>query len=159
MEELFPVLIIIIGAIVSISNSSKKEKEKQAAKQRHQAAAAARIQAAQQKLRQQAAAQPARHAQPKVTPPSADLPGQVIVPTVHTHLQPDCSVHDQTGSMDYVSTEGKDPCHAAQLTHVRTAVETAPEAGGLTLDWSGEGLVKAFVMQEVLKRPCERRAR
>jgi len=32
----------------------------------------------------------------------------------------------------------------------------AREESGLTLDWSGENMVKAFVMQEVLKRPCER---
>lgn len=159
MEDLFPILIVIIGAVVSMVSSSKKEKEKQAAKQRHQAAAAARIQAAQQKLRQQAAAQPARAAQPKVTPPSADLPVQAIVPTVHAHLQPDCAAHDKPGSLGAASLEGKDPCHEEQLTHVRTTEEHAPEAGGLTLDWSGEGLVKAFVMQEVLTRPCERRPR
>ena len=33
------------------------------------------------------------------------------------------------------------------------------EKPGLTLEWNGESMVKAFIMQEVLTRPCERRGR
>ena len=84
-----------------------------------------------------------------------------MTPTVHTHLQPDCDTHDAptSGSLNVVSPEGKDPCHQEQLPQRRQSVaEAAPaEQPGLTLDWNGEAMVKAFVMQEVLTRPCDRR--
>ena len=57
------------------------------------------------------------------------------------------------------SMEGKDPCHEDELTLERTYAEAPQQQGGLTFDWSGESMVKAFVMQEVLTRPSQRRAR
>ncbi len=160
MEELIPVLFIIIGAIASIVSSSKKEKERKEAKERHQAAAKARLEAAAKKM--QAKSEPPRvPIQPSVAVPMSfsDVPGQVIAPTVHAHVQPDCETHDAPGSLGVASTEGKDPCHEEQLTHARSFAEPAQENAPLTLEWSGENMVKAFVMQEVLTRPCQRRAR
>ncbi len=160
LEELIPVLFIIIGAIASMASSAKKEKERKEAKERHQAAAKARIEAAARKMQPQA--QPARGPiQPSMAAPMtfADVPGQVITPKVHTHVQPDCVTHDAPGSLGVTSAEGKDPCHEEQLTHARTFTEPAQENSSLTLEWSGENMVKAFVMQEVLTRPCQRRAR
>lgn len=99
-------------------------------------------------------------AQPTILPPvtASDIPGQVIAPTVHTHVQPDCETHDAPSGSLYVTTdEGKDPCHEPQLTHARSNQEPAEqEEGSLTFDWSGENMVKAFVMQEILTRPASR---
>ena len=104
---------------------------------------------------------PYQPAQPTAAPsvPAESRPSQRITPTVHAHLQPDCDTHDVPGSLGVVSTEGKDPCHEDQLTHERTYDEPAKAASGMTFDWSGENMVKAFVMQEVLTRPNQRHAR
>ena len=92
--------------------------------------------------------------------PEAAVPKQLIEPTVHAHVQPDCEAHDTPGSLGVASSEGKDPCHEQQLTHARFVQEQEAEnEGGLTFDWSGESMVKAFVMQEILTRPCQRQAR
>lgn len=85
---------------------------------------------------------------------------KVIEPTVHAHTAPDCVTHDAPGSLGVASPEGKDPCHAAQLPdplQPRPAYAVASEIPGLSLEWSGENMVKAVIMQEVLTRPCQRR--
>ncbi len=160
MDELIPVLFIIIGAIASIASSSKKEKERKAAEERRQAAAKARIEAAKKKTSQQAE-KTYTPIQPSVAVPMSfsDVPGQGVAPTVHAHVQPDCDTHDAPGSLGVASTEGKDPCHEEQLNHARIFMEPVQEQSGLSLEWTGENMVKAFVMQEVLTRPCQRHAR
>ena len=143
MEDFFPLLIVIIGAISSIVSAVKKNQQSADAQRRHAASF--------RQLEQQPMAAPA--------PAPAEAAAQVIAPTVHPHLAPDCATHDQPGSLGVASLEGKDPCHQQQLTHPRTEEAPAQEEAGLTFDWSGENLVKAFVMQEVLTRPCHRQAR
>ena len=155
MEDLFGAIIVIIGIIGSIVSSAKKEKAKKVADEQRRSAAASRVQTAQKK-------QPRPPVSTPVQPPRAARPPlheQAITPTVHTHLQPDCATHDVPGSLGTVSMEGKDPCHEDQLRHERSFPEADTQQGGLTFDWSGENLVKAFVMQEVLTRPCQRSAR
>lgn len=159
MEELFPVLIFLI---IGIANTISKAKKREQADAKRRAASP---------VRQAAPAKPAHPytpAQPTVMPPMSfsDVPGQVIIPTVHPHVQPDCITHDKPGSLGVASAEGKDPCHEKQLTHTRSIQEPIAEAeGSLTFDWSGENMVKAFVMQEILTRPsnraamCQRQAR
>lgn len=86
----------------------------------------------------------------------------VAQPLVHTHLAPDCDEHDRSGSLGVTTQEGKDACHEDQLAPVnapRPTISFPKEEPGLQLDWSGENMVKAFVMQEVLTRPCDRRRR
>ncbi|MBE5810732.1 MAG: hypothetical protein E7318_07355 [Clostridiales bacterium] len=149
MEDLFPALIVIlIGAISAISSNKKKQ---QAAGSWPKASTAPKAEAP----------QPWQPAQPTVLPPTTitDIPSPVIVPTVHPHFEPDCDTHDTPGSLGVTSTEGKDPCHEEQLTHTRTTDDPIQDAPGMTFDWSGENMVKAFVMQEVLTRPCQRQAR
>ena len=141
MEDFFPLLIVIIGAISSIVSAVKKNQQSADAQRRHAASF--------RQLEQQ----------PIASPAPAEAAAQVIAPMVHPHLVPDCATHDQPGSLGVASLEGKDPCHAQQLTHPRTEEAPAQEEAGLTFDWSGENLVKAFVMQEVLTRPCHRQAR
>lgn len=88
---------------------------------------------------------------------------QTIQPQVHAHLAPDCEEHDAPGSLGEGSMEGKDPCHAEQLpraTQKRPSTDEVQTAqAGLQMDWSGESVARAFIMQEVLTRPCDRRRR
>nr|MBR4281183.1 hypothetical protein [Clostridia bacterium] len=149
MEELFPVLIFLI---IGVANTISKAQKRAQTEARRQAASP---------VKPSAPAKPAHPYQPTGMPAMvfSDVPGQVIAPTVHPHVQPDCEKHDApSGSLNVTTTEGKDPCHEKQLTHVRTVNEpVAEEEGGLTLDWTGENMVKAFIMQEVLARPAQRR--
>lgn len=144
--EVFIAVIVIIGSMIASARKASSRRVEAASRRPVPGTAAP-------------ASAPAP-AQPVIRPSMSfsDVPGQVITPTVHTHLQPDCDVHDASGSLGFVSTEGKDPCHDDQLTHERTTEAPAPAEGGLTLDWSGESMVKAFIMQEVLTRPAQRRA-
>ncbi len=153
LESFFEVFFAGIVIVISMIASAKKAKNKRI----YDAAKQSRAQ-------EQAASEPAptwTPAQPSVLPPPVftDGPSQVITPTVHPHLEPDCDTHDAPGSLGVTSTEGKDPCHEEQLTHPRTTDDSVQDAPGLTFDWSGENMVKAFVMQEVLTRPCQRQAR
>ena len=144
------VFIILIGSAISTASKASKRRVAEAAKR-----SASPVRPA-----SSAPARPHPYAsvQPSVMPPMSfsDVPGQVIAPTVHAHVQPDCSTHDQPGSLGVTSLEGRDPCHEEQLTHVRSEAEPVQEAPALTLDWSGDSMVKAFIMQEVLTRPAHR---
>lgn len=153
MDNLMPAIIIIISTVIGIISSSKKEQEKKAAEARRAEAARARVENA--RKAQQAPAP----AQPVTMTPTAAEPHQVATPKVHVHLDPAIVSHDMSGSMASPHTEGVDPCHEDQI-RPRTALPDAPEpVSGINLEWSGENMVKAFVMQEILKRPQERRAR
>lgn len=153
MEGILPIIIVIVSMVVSLLKNAKKEQEKQAAETRRRESAMRRLEAREQlQQRQPSLADEVAQAMPST-------PAEPAVPTVHVHLEPDCETHDVPGSMEFVSTEGKDPCHEAELTHARTAPSSPQETTGLNLDWSGESLVKAFVMQEILARPGQRRAR
>ena len=161
MDELFPALLVIVIGIISTISKAAKKQQSRAAVEAHRAAAQARTGTA--------VPAPAPHA---VVPAMSfgDVPGQVaapviksspaLAPTEHPHIQPDCDTHDVPGSLGVTSMEGKDPCHEEQLPRQRAAL-ASPEAPrpGISLDWNSDALVKAFVMQEVLTRPCERRRR
>lgn len=65
------------------------------------------------------------------------------------------------GSMNAKTGEGEDPCHEDQLVSA-AAPQIAPvptEQPGLALNFSGNEMVRAVIMQEVLTRPCDRRRR
>ena len=155
MEELFPVLIFLI---IGVANAVSKAKKSEAAKLRHQAAAREKMPTPEKAEHPYSPAQPVP-AQPITVPiiTAADIPGPVVLPTVHPHVEPDCDTHDKPGSLGVTSLEGKDPCHEPQLTHTRSAIgESADTTEGLTFDWSGDSMVKTFVMQEILARPGAR---
>lgn len=157
MEDAFSFIIVIIGVVASIASAIKKNRNSKAAAKPHWPSAADQPQPAEKKE-----PHPYTPAQPTVLPPmEAAVPQQVIAPTVHTHVQPDCDTHDApNGSLGVTTSEGKDPCHEDQLTHARSVLEHDTEVeSGLTFDWSGQNMVKAFVMQEILTRPCHRQAR
>jgi len=153
IESFFEVMIVFIAVIGGLISTVKRSQRNRVHDAAQQSAAQARVKAAQQQVKavqRQAQANAARR----------DASMQVMAPTVHTHVQPDCDTHDAPGSLGYTSTEGKDPCHEEQLAHVRRPeVSVAQEQGGLTFDWTGDNMVKAVVMQEVLTRPVQRHAR
>lgn len=69
-----------------------------------------------------------------------------------------------SGSMNYQTTEGEDPCHEEELEPMVNPCELAPRAGTMetpakarfSFEWTGDAMVKAVVMQEILTRPCDR---
>ena len=158
MDELFPALLVIVIGIISTISKAAKKQQSRAAVEAHRAAAQART----------GTAEPAPAPQAVMPAMSfGDVPGQVaapvikpspaLAPTVHPHIQPDCDTHDVPGSLGVTSMEGKDPCHEDELTLERTVATPAKPEGALQLEWSGENMVKAFIMQEVLTRPAQRR--
>lgn len=172
--DLFWVLIIV-GLIVKAAGSSKKKKEQQQAKKQCQAmeeifgqdaAKPASVQRTEPKPAPKPVPQPTPAPRPaEMLPPLRQEPArEAIAPRVHVHTAPACPVDDDTGSLHYHSTEGVDPCHEEQLPsmHAPRPEPVTPrmeEKPGLALEWTGESMVKAFIMQEVLTRPCERRGR
>ena len=77
----------------------------------------------------------------------------VIHPSI-TFSEHDDSVYQ--GSMNAVTGEGYDPCHDEQLAPL-TQAETAPvpaaeAAPGLQLSFTGNEVVRGFVMSEILTR-------
>ena len=58
------------------------------------------------------------------------------------------------GSLDAQTGEGEDPCHEEQMESLRpeTSPMTETPTGGLQLSWTGNEIVRGFVMSEVLKR-------
>lgn len=155
MESFFEAVIIFFGIIVSLVASAKKAKNKRVAD------AARKPSFPKEESAPATPEHPYTPTQLTFLPlaSAAAVPNEVIAPTVHAHVQPDCDTHDKPGSLGVASQEGKDPCHEDQLTRPRSMQEPAEEEGGLTFDWSGENMVKAFVMQEILTRPCQRQAR
>lgn len=163
MEDLFPIVFLIIGIVTSVMSSKKQKEQREKQNARRAAAAKPPVKPA----------PPARPAAPapkaeqlsmgSVLPPregdNRPVEERVIKPQVHVHYDPDCDTHDASGSLNAASTEGKDDCHEEQLSSMRTApVEDAGEApAGLALQWSANELVRAVVMQEVLTRPSQRR--
>ena len=77
----------------------------------------------------------------------------VLQPSI-TFTEHDDSVYQ--GSMNAVTGEGYDPCHDEQLAPL-TQAETAPVAAaeaapGLQLSFTGNEVVRGFVMSEILTR-------
>lgn len=166
-------LVIIVAVLIVISNASKNDKKKAQQKREHgfnDAFDLAEALASTVKAQQKQAVQPVQPVQRESVPApnlqreplvAQPLVQEIAQPQVHTHLAAECEEHDMPGSLGEGSMEGRDLCHEEQLLPPRTPRPAAPaaveEAPGLQLDWSGENMVKAFVMQEVLTRPGQRR--
>lgn len=163
-------LVIIVAVLIVISNASRNDRKKAQQKREHgfnDAFDLAEALASTVKAQQKQAAQPVQREsvpapnlqrEPLVAQP---LVQEIAQPQVHTHLAAECEEHDMPGSLGEGSMEGRDLCHEEQLLPPGTPRPAAPaaveETPGLQLDWSGENMVKAFVMQEVLTRPGQRR--
>lgn len=153
MDDLFGVIVVIFGIIAAIAKNAEKKKK------------------AQERTRQIQTAVPRVQAKPQAKPkaesilppeaPAAPAVRQEIAPRVETRVRVSSHLEDYQGSLHAESTEGVDPCHEEQL-ELRPAPQMAPvwtEQPGISLEWTGENMVKAFIMQEVLTRPCDRRRR
>ncbi|MGN1019107.1 MAG: hypothetical protein ACI4O7_01935 [Aristaeellaceae bacterium] len=164
--DLFWVLIIV-GLIVRAAGGSKKKKEQQQAKKQRETVEELFSREEAKPAPAKPAPAPARPAPrpAEMLPPLQQEPvREAIAPRVHVHTAPACPVDDDTGSLHFHSTEGVDPCHEDQLPPMHAprpepAEPRAAERPGLELTWNGDSMVKAFIMQEVLTRPCERRGR
>ena len=151
MSGLFSIVWVIFIVVALVNSSMKKNQKKQSAVPPLTA----------QPINTNAGPVTQQPLQPMAAQPPKPVP-TVAAPRVHTHLAPDCDKDDPSGSMEFTSTEGIDPCHDDDLPNRQTprpAVPAAQEKPGLTLDWTGDALVKSVVMQEILTRPCQRQRR
>ena len=108
------------------------------------------------------AAQTAPPTSPQPRPVATEAKPAPMEPRVHTHLSMDCDIDEPSGSMEFTSTEGIDPCHDEELPSrdtPRPSFPVAQEQPGLALEWNGDALVRSVIMQEVLTRPCQRKRR
>ena len=153
----FFVMLVVYGLVFLIAKASKKNKDAQAQK----------IQAAANSDAQKHAAEAA----------AAQAKAQSILPPV-THIAPTVHVtpHDHSGMFEGSlhaddSGEGRDPHDHGFETEIDTPSMHSEEAinasfgqisdsdpiPGLKLAFDGDSVTRALVMQEVLRRPCERR--
>ena len=101
----------------------------------------------------------ARSATPADAAPAEAPAPEAAAPRIR-EMQPTIRVtdHDDSvymGSMNAVTGEGYDPCHDEQLKPLTRAetIEPAPAAApGLQLHWTGDEIVRGFVVSEILKR-------
>ena len=137
------ILWLVIGLPLSKLNKAAKQQQ-----QRQKAAGAAKPEAAK-------ASQPK---QPKQQKQPAPAPEPFVRDTV---LRPSIIVteHDDSvyqGSMNAETGEGYDPCHDEQLAPLSAAETAIPAAEaaapGLQLSWTGNDIVRGFVMSEILTR-------
>ncbi len=109
----------------------------------------------------------ASQAQKKTSPASAAPAGAAEAPPPKApaepetrELQPTIRLHEHDdsvyrGSLNAVTGEGYDPCHEDQLKPLSRseAVEHVPvTTPGLQLHWTGDEIVRGFVVSEILKR-------
>ena len=158
MDDFLGVVLVIIAIISAISKNAKKKKKAQDQAQQIQTAVP------KMKAMPKDAPKAAPVAEETMLPPEAPAAPTVrqeIAPRVETRVRVSSHMEDYEGSLHAESTEGVDPCHEEQLSG-RPALQLAPmpvETPGIRLEWTGENMVKAFIMQEVLQRPCDRRKR
>ena len=142
------IILLIIWVIMGLASSKKKAQQKSA-----------------KGMKPGAARKDAKV--PKAEPEKAGPVEPQVKPARPTVMQPTISVteHDDSiyrGSLNADTGEGYDPCHDEQLSSLSAAErETlsapAEETPGLQLGWSGNDIVRGFVMSEILKKK-ERRA-
>jgi len=154
-EMIWAIIIVVIG--IAASSAKKKAKERQRHFQPVTVSDAPDDPAPQPAAPKAAAPAPAQMHQP--LPKAEPVKPAPLRPTIHAHVAaPDCDTHDMPGSLGVGSMEGRDLCHEEQMNGLeRSSFAPVTEQPGLKLDWSGENMVKAFVMQEVLTRPCARK--
>ena len=101
----------------------------------------------------------ARSATPADAAPAEAPVPESAAPRIR-EMQPTIRVseHDDSvymGSMNAVTGEGYDPCHDEQLkplTRAETIEPASAAAPGLQLHWTGDEIVRGFVVSEILKR-------
>ncbi len=141
--EFSPLFIIaIIWLLMAPLLSAAKKQQAKNAK-----SGAAKQKQAGAKAPSQAPEASSTHVEPEPARPT------VMQPSI-TFTEHDDSVYQ--GSMNAVTGEGYDPCHDEQLaplTRAETTPVAAPEAApGLQLSFTGNEVVRGFVMSEILTR-------
>ena len=165
MDDFFGVVLVIIAIISAISKNANKKKKAQA-QSRQILTAVPKTKAVPQEtkavpMETTKAAPMAEESMLPPETPAEPAARQEIAPRVETRVRVSPHMEQYEGSMNAESTEGMDPCHEEQLGE-RPVPQLAPvpvETPGIRLEWTGENMVKSFIMQEVLQRPCDRRRR
>ena len=158
MDDFLGVVLVIIAVVSAISKNAKKKKKAQEQSRQIQTAVPEMKAVPRDTQKPASATEESMLSPEKLAAPAAR---REIAPRVETRVRVSPHMEDYEGSLHAESTEGIDPCHEEQLSE-RPAPQLAPmpvETPGIRLEWTGENMVKAFIMQEVLQRPCERRKR
>ena len=147
MEDLFGIVVVIITVVAAMAQKSKQKQ--------------ARRQAMRPMPVSMAAETPPGPPVPMEEPPdipqlaSEDAYRPAMAPRLQTTMRFAQDTDDlYAGSMNAVTHEGEDPCHPKQVREAPPLMAPMPvEKPGLRLDFSGDNLAQAFVMQEILQRP------
>lgn len=178
MDDLLGFVIVILG-IVSAISKNKKKKQRAAGRTTAKQAAAAKKQRQWPELEKSLREWFEEPAKPEAAVPAStgsikeithegvhpcdehtSAPKQVVQPRIQTRVQVTEKPQVVLGSMQQDTHEGLHPCDehdAVSMQDVKPLIPMDGEKPGLQLDWTGENLVKAFIMQEVLMRPGQRR--
>lgn len=156
MEELLEVLILF-GVLSAIASRKKKKKKTSAAKN-------SKWEKIEKSLNELMDMQ--MPSKPVRSDPMGEKTHEGIHPcdehdTTHlVQMQMDLPPAPVSGSLPDETHEGEHPCpvhNAAPLAAMEPVMPVAEEKPGLQLNWTGDEMVKAFIMQEVLTRPCQRK--
>ncbi len=182
----FVFVIIAVVSAISKNNKKKQQAQGRKAAQQAQASkpkqnrAPYSMEALQSWFEENAQTQPAEQAKPQEPAVAAstgsikeithegvhpcdvhpDAPKQVVQPRIQTRVQVTERPQVVLGSMGVDTHEGIHPCDEHEdevLQSGKPLIAMPVEKPGIQLDWTGENMVKAFIMQEVLTRPCQRR--
>ena len=164
MDDLLSLLVIVF-TVVGMINKSKKKKEQQAKSQK--AFQEMPPVTAPQAVPQQPAAAPAATMMPPRPAHKPVTPLEAMIEQVVRETKGG-SMEGRTDHSAHISCEGHDPCHEDQLSPAvrparaavqETAMASEAESTSLKLNFTGDEMVRAVVMQEILTRPCDRRRR
>lgn len=185
MEDILGFLFIIIMAVVSAANKKNKKKQQEVGRKAAREAiaakgpkmvspaesasladaAAAGAAALHDSAAHEMTARPgsiaeATHEGLHPCDEHSDAPAEAAQPSVQPAMHLDQSTTPVRGSLNEDTHEGLHPCgeHERGMTRSDSLLGEEPEEeSGIRLDWSGDSMVKAFIMQEVLTRPCMRK--
>ena len=133
-------ILVIIWVLAGLVSSGKKKAQQQTARNAKPGKAGSGT------TKQQA--------EPKKPSPAAPVRPAVLQPSISV-TEHDDSIYQ--GSLNADTGEGYDPCHDGQLSALSAAEReplsvTSEAAPGLRLGWSGNEIVRGFVMGEILTR-------
>ena len=164
MEDLLSVLFIIVSLVGLLNKNAKKQMKKNAAQKGFQDLPPV---TAPQAVPQQSAAAPAATMMPPRPAHKPVTPLEAMIEQAVREAKGG-SMEGRTDHSAHISCEGHDPCHEDQLSPAvrparvamqETAMAVEEEGGSLKLNFTGDEMVRAVVMQEILTRPCDRRRR
>jgi len=176
VEDFLGFALVILAIVSSIAKKKKKKQQAQARKQVRQEIAAKQqtkapysMEALQAWFEEEneetppakpAAAQEATHEGIHPCDTHSSEPAKVAQPRIQSRVQVTEKPRVVLGSMGVDSHEGIHPCdeHEEDLVQNDKPLIAMPvEKPGIQLEWTGDNMVKAFIMQEVLTRPGQRR--